>query len=598
MPFGGFSSRIRTPVPDGAVRPSDASSVWTWGEVMIRTARSESGGRRLSVLGPNSATDFELQTLADSSLPPDLAWRWAGAYVVVEESDAGTTLYTDPAAAQPVYLTAHGGRWAWSSSSRFLASLTRAPIDSTRLATAVFAPSLPGLVAGRTFFHGIEQLPPGSRVRLASGCTPEVTILWRPESRHDHDPARHLRRALERSVQLRVNQAASPTSDLSGGLDSSTITLLASRHTPEGLRAITVHPKGDESGADLRYARLVAASNPRLIAHHLMPLGTEHLPYTAMTDVPASDEPAPSTITQARLLGQFRWMLGEFSASDHLTGDGGDSVLFQHPLHLADLFRHRRITAAVKEAAGWARLRHLPFAPVVRDAVRSASTSRFRALTELAEDLGGTQSRVRWFDPVPFPGWAGPEALPRLRAEIVRAAGEPDPFLGLDYSVRALVDEIREVSRTAQADADLARSLGLELHNPFLDPCVVDALLRTPLERRPPVYLYKPVLVSAMGDLLPARLAARTTKGSFNADHFGGMRANLKSLLELADGHLAVLGLVEPATLRRTLRQAAAGIPMSLATLEQALSVEAWLCSHRERPAPAWAPAPEGNVHA
>lgn len=91
-----------------------------------------------------------------------------------------------------------------------------------------------------------------------------------------------------------------------------------------------------------------------------------------------------------------------------------------------------------------------------------------------------------------------------------------------------------------------------------------------------------------MKDLLPSQVAGRTTKGSFNADHFAGMRANLPELMSLAEGRLADLGLVEPRLLRSQLTEAAAGIPMPLATLELALSAEAWLRALDRAPGISW----------
>ncbi|TWF73718.1 asparagine synthase [Kitasatospora viridis] len=158
-------------------------------------------------------------------------------------------------------------------------------------------------------------------------------------------------------------------------------------------------------------------------------------------------------------------------------------------------------------------------------------------------------------------------------------ATAPDPFVGLDAGVRTLIDEIREVARTAQADAALAEDVGIRLRNPFLDASVVNTLLRVPLEARPPVYAYKPQLVQAMSDLLPVPLAARMSKGAFNADFYTGRRANLDALLSLADGLLAASGLVEPHALRLALKQAAMGMPVPTGILDRTIAVEAWLLS-------------------
>ncbi|MFJ3182470.1 albusnodin/ikarugamycin family macrolactam cyclase [Streptomyces sp. NPDC086796] len=583
MIFGGF-----TRGSGGGLRPAGAACLgpdgllWQTGTPVARSF-STPGGCRVTVLGRCGADDAELSALAGRPLPQDVAWRWSGAYAVVEQRRKEcTVVHTDPSGALPLYATRYEGGWAWSSSARALAELITSGVDPVRVAVAVFLPHVPAVVGTRTFFAGVQQLPPGARCELTAGRALKCTMVWRPDPLPG--PAHHrLRSALEDGVQLRVAADPALTCDLSGGLDSSSLALLAATALPEGgaLNAVTVHPAGQTDGADLTYARLAAAHHPRLV-HHLLPLGAEHLPYTDITAVPATDEPAPSTLTRARLEGQLRWMRDRFGSRTHLTGDGGDSVLFLPAAHLADLLRHRLYRRAAAEAAGWARLRHSPVLPLLRDAHALTRTDRAQALTDLAtalEDGASTAGRgdVRWFPELPLPSWATANAVRLLSGAVHQVAAAADALPGLDTAVRILVDEVREVARTAAADAQLAAASGIEMHNPFLDPRLVDAVLRTDVRNRPPVHAYKPALARAMAGVLPETLASRTTKGSFNADHYTGLRANLLELQNLADGRLAALGLIDPAGLRAHLALAAAGIPMSLAPLEQALAAEAWL---------------------
>ncbi|MEU9333011.1 albusnodin/ikarugamycin family macrolactam cyclase [Streptomyces sp. NPDC048290] len=604
MIFGGCcTTRSGGPRPVGSESIAAGSAIWRLGPGPVRVSSADDVRRRVVVLGWSGCSDQEVARLVDAPIPSDITWRWPGTYTVVDEYEDRMVLYTDPAAAQPVYLTRHENDWVWCSSARALASLTGAGIDTQRLACTVFLPSVPALTNGRTFFTRVEQLPPGSRIELPKdGGTPRRVTLWRPIELSDGPPDRRLRKALDEAVVLRAAADPGLACDMSGGLDSTSLAVLAGRALPPGARlnAVTIHPEGDETGADLRYARLTAAAHTNRITHHLLPLTAEHRPYTRITAVPATDEPAPSTLTQARLTGQFRWMKERLGTRTHLTGDGGDSVLFQPPIRLADLFRHRRIERAVGEAFGWARLRRRPTLPLLRDAAKVARTSRQAALIGLARTVG-TPGRhdhglVRWFPLVPFPGWAEPAAREKLVAAAHEAAAAPDQLPDLDFSVRTLVDEIREIARTATADAVLARSCGIDLHNPFLDAVVVDAVLRTPLDRRPAIHEYKPLLRRAMADLLPPEVSARTTKGSFEADHYTGMRANLPELIPLADGYLASYGLLAPDRFRRCLREAAAGVPMPLATVEQALMAEAWLVAHHREPAPNWTREPAGSL--
>ncbi|MGQ4487000.1 albusnodin/ikarugamycin family macrolactam cyclase [Streptomyces sp. 372A] len=599
MPIGGFSTtRPGLPRPLGA-ESLTTSSLWRLGSVPIRTAQRP--GRRIHVIGLCGATAAEVQTLADCPVPTRATWQWPGNYAVLEELAHGLVLHTDPAAALPLYAVVWQGTWAWSTSARYLGALAGAHVDTKRLACAFLAPSVPVLASGRTYFAGVEQLPPGSRIELpATGDRYTYSTTWCPDPLDGPPPHLRLRNALTAAVRLRADTDPALSSDLSGGLDSSTVAVLASRTAPDPVNAVTIHPRGVLDGADLHYARLTAAASDGRLRHRLLPLGHEHRPYTGLTDVPVTDEPAPSTLTQTRLLAQFRWVRRELGTRTHLTGDGGDSVLFQPPAQLADLLRHRRYTRAVREAFGWARLRHTAVVPLLRSASMMTATTREGAsaalTTELPRGVKPTRSDVRWFSTLPVPAWADSSAVRLLSEAAEDYAAAPDPLPGLDASVRILVDEIREVARTAVADAELADACGIDLHNPFLDASVVDAVLRTPVGLRPPPYAYKPVLKRAFADLLPAELVARTTKGAFEADHYGGLRAALPQLLDTGGMNLAALGLIDAKRFREQIRHAAAGVPMPLAHIEQALAADAWLHTITRTPDPVWVALVPGTV--
>ncbi|MFJ4503669.1 albusnodin/ikarugamycin family macrolactam cyclase, partial [Streptomyces sp. NPDC088864] len=515
LPVGGFSNtRPDLPHPLGAERIAK-SALWRLGSIPVRTAQRS--GRCVHVIGLCGATAEEVQALADRPVPTRTTWRWPGTYAVVEVLEHGLVLHTDPAAALPLYAVSWRGTWAWSTSARYLAALAGARVDTVRLACAFLAPSVPVLASGRSYFSGVEQLPPGSRIELPeSGGRYTFRNTWCPDSFHGPPPHVRLRNALTASVRLRVETDPALSSDLSGGLDSTTVAAIACRAAPGPVNAVTVHPHGVLDGADLRYARLTAAAFSGRLRHHLLPLGDEHRPYTGLQDLPVTDEPAPSSLTQARLLTQFRWMHRELGTRTHLTGDGGDSILFQPPAHLADLLRHHCYSRAVQEAFGFARLRHIAPLPLLRSAARMTTITRERASvalgTELSSGVKRSREDVGWFSVLPVPAWADPSAVRLLTQAAEGYAAAPDALPGLDASVRILVDEIREVARTAVAEAELAEACGIQLHNPFLDASVVDAVLRTPLGSRSPLYAYKPALTKAFADVLPAGLTGRTTK--------------------------------------------------------------------------------------
>jgi asparagine synthase (glutamine-hydrolysing) len=601
--FGGFSGPARAArVPVGAKQlwPSivDCWLLGNWSQHEVRTTRT--GHRAVAVIGPGGTPSGELARLATQGVPDDVAWRWAGSYVVVQVTSQGTTLWTDVGGARPLYTLATDGGTYWASSSRALATLTDHRLDLQRLAEALLAPAVPALVSGRSAFADISLVPAGHRAHLPAMGQVELRKVWHPQP----CAAGHavlLRQELAAAVAVRVDAASMPTADLSGGYDSTSLALLAAEclSPARTVIGVTVHPDGVTEGGDLTYARLAAAHHPG-IDHRLMPLTVDHVPYSALDTVPVTDEPAPSTIAYARFSAQLRWMREEFGSDCHLTGDGGDGLLSTPPAMLADLVAHRRYRRALGEAVAWARLRRIAMWPLLVDAIRTARAGPAVAARDLARSLATdmpnrasrTSSRLGWSPGATPPAWATRQAR-ELAGQLAAELDDQATGIRGDTNIAAVIAEtMAVVGRTARADVQLAEHYGISLHNPFTDSRVIDTYLAIPLDARPGPAQFKPILREAMGDLFTPELTARTTKGTFTSDYYGGIRANLPTLIIMANGHLAAAGLVDPAGVRQTLTQAAAGVPAVFTTIEPVIAAEVWLRTLDAAQPVAWEPAP------
>jgi asparagine synthase (glutamine-hydrolysing) len=105
--------------------------------------------------------------------------------------------------------------------------------------------------------------------------------------------------------------------------------------------------------------------------------------------------------------------------------------------------------------------------------------------------------------------------MTRQATELARPQGDPVSGGTNGRTLR----EIQTVGRTARADAQLAETYGLTLHNPYTDSAVIAAALSVPAWQRGDPWHYKPLLTAALADLLPPPIAHRTTKGAFDAEH-------------------------------------------------------------------------------
>lgn len=441
--FGGY---IGHPGDEGWPLPPGAKMLWagrfpvwcvgSWPDSEVRVVP---GRHQVAVIGPCAAADLTFATRDAHGL----AVAYAGSYTVIQATPEELRVFTDLGFAWPVYLAHYGSGTVWGSSARMLADLIGAQPDLAWLAAALVDPAAP--VHGvRSPFEGITVAAPGSRLCLRLGRSPIITPAVSLERCSRPEAVTGLRRALSDGIAARVRAASHPSSDLSG-LDSGSMCMLATRHVrpPARVTAVTVHPIGREDGGDLDCAR--RAIGPGIpVDHWLLPLGPEHLPYIALEQIPATDEPAPSTVTWARLAAEFA-LLVDLGSDCYLTGDGGDTLFHPGPGYLAGLARTGRWMRLAAHAQGWARLQKTSPWPLLAQAIRSPARTAAPWVTNRAIELGAH-----------------------------------NPVRHHDLASQRTLLEIQAVGRTARADAQLAETFGIRLHNPCTDSAVIAAALSVP----------------------------------------------------------------------------------------------------------------------
>lgn len=607
--FGNHPS-LRSPLSAHTVASRGASTVWTINDAASRGrpvsySLVRSGSRDLIVIGTALVTDAEILAATQTAVPDDITWRWPGAYAVVEVTEARLSIWSDLATAVPIYTHQADDGVYWSTSARGLGGLSSGRLDLERIAGELHAPGTPRIVGDRTYFAGVRLVLPGYRYVFARSGRTWHRHVWEAASPNDPQSTMtsggtDLRAELAAAVNARVRTAKAPSADLSGGLDSTALTLLAADDlAPErSIAAYTVHEPSATTAAtpsgDLHYA-LQAAQAPG-VEHHLLPLDGTHLPYSRMDELPTTDEPAPSTRAYARFAFQLDAMRERTASDSHMTGDGGDTVLMSMLHWIADAITQRRFAVAAAEAHRVARLRRTAPATVLRAAADLVRHTPEQALFAASTWWrGGHPSRPEqaaarsWLTVATPPPWVT-AAAGEAAARLAECAPTPAYIRGA-LNQLAIAHDAAEVGRTANTDAQLAAHHGVVLHNPFVDSRIIDTVLRGRAGPLPRPSDYKPQLRAALAGVYPEELTARTTKGTFTSDYFTGLRVNLSTLLELAGGRLTALGLIHPEALRSSLRAAAAGATGStvcLPQLDAALSVESWLRAHERAETVRW----------
>ncbi|HVN02585.1 MAG TPA: asparagine synthase-related protein [Caulobacteraceae bacterium] len=153
-----------------------------------------------------------------------LAW-WDG-------DDRRLILARSPLAHRPLHYHVGAGFFAFASMPKGLHALPDVPLrlDLERFAHRV-AQAPPG--GEGTFFEGVRRVRPGRMVSVLDGRC-EIDTFWRPERRllrlkRSEDYEAGLRDALDRAVAASLRGVGDVASQMSGGLDSTSVTASAAR---------------------------------------------------------------------------------------------------------------------------------------------------------------------------------------------------------------------------------------------------------------------------------------------------------------------------------------------------------------------------------
>jgi asparagine synthase (glutamine-hydrolysing) len=262
----------------------------------------------------------------------------------------------------------------------------------------------------------------------------------------------------------------------------------------------------------------------------------------------------------------------------HLGGMGGDQVLQAPAAYLhTTAVTHPRIAASHlrgrRAVSGW------PLAATLRGLADRRSYQQWLAAT--LDDLTAPppvrgMPDLGWGPVLRLPPWVTAPAVDAARTLLHEAAAGAQP-LAPTRGQHAALEQLRGAGYLTRNIAGIMARVGLPLAAPFLDDRVVEACLAVRLHERSTPWRFKPLIVEAMRDLVPAAVLHRTTKGDFSADWHTGLRharVHLAGLLE--DLVVVRLGLVDAAALRKV----CLGLyPYTLdpVALDRTLACEAWL---------------------
>ncbi|MBO1336287.1 asparagine synthase-related protein [Streptomyces sp. VRA16 Mangrove soil] len=534
----------------------------------ISTARR--GQDAVAVIGagaPVDGLDADLAAARDNGALHDrLARRLPGVHHVISRVGGESWVRGTATGLRRVYAAEAGGAgegaagaaaggWVASDRPAVLAHLTGAALDDTALALRLLD-FVPHPLSGRPLWRGVtETHPEHALVLCADGGRAQRRWWHAPEPELPlHEGASALGAALDAAVRAHVTGRPRVSCELSGGLDSTSLTFLARHAAPDArLDLITVASRESHAEDETWARRAVELTDGTGVAHHLVPAHEAPLFYAGVADPPGpgdipTDEPLPVAPARARALLPLT-RAAALGSGCHLTGYGGDELFMALPTVAADLFPRHPLAAwnrvgAVRHQLGWpliGTLRALFTRPSFRTWLAGAVSDTAAPPTTRTPQLG-------WGVVQSLPPWLTDDARTLIRdafREAARAGARPfaaRPGRHLD------LDTVRIGARHFQAMEDHGLGLGLPVAAPLYADHVLEATLSVRLADRIDPGRYKPLLAEAVRGVVPAPLLARTTKDHMSGDIVQGLVRHgdeLGRLWEPGGSRLAALGLVD-----------------------------------------------------
>ncbi|WP_328930643.1 asparagine synthase-related protein (plasmid) [Streptomyces sp. NBC_00190] len=489
--------------------------------------------------------------LRDPAELDDLALTLSGQFHLLASVDGALRVQGSAYGARRVFHTRTGGTLVAGDRAAELARLAGLEPDPAAVALRLLG-AAPAPLDERPMWSAVTAVPPGAAL-LASpdGVLSERRWHRPPEPVTPLDRgAAAVRDALLDAVEVRTAPGGLISSDLSGGLDSTTVCFLAARDSRARLIAAT--STGDEAfNEDGRWARWAAEDLPG-VEHYILP--NEELPkfYDGFDDPGLRlDAPTPLVASRRRVTVLTAKMAARGSRL-HLTGNGGDNLFVGLPHHLHTLLV-RHPLPALRRLSGFRALLSWPLAPVAR---QLADRRGYRAalaavsLRDVPEPVPGSPA-LGWLGQPSVASWLTEDCLRLLERELAAAAPTAVPY-GRTPGRHTELAALRGLVRGNQDIEDAGRAAGVPMSAPFLDDRVVDAAFSVRALDRVDPWAYKPLLVRAMDGLVPRRSLSRTTKGEGTQDVAAGLYRNREALTGLwEDSMLGRAGLVDEAELRR-----------------------------------------------
>jgi asparagine synthase (glutamine-hydrolysing) len=533
----------------------------------------------------------QFETSSDTEVVLEAWRRWGSqalshfrgmfAFALLDEASGHLFLVRDQMGIKPLYYLRRGGGVVFASELKALVSAVGRELR-VEPATLVASMLYYWVPDQRCSIHGVEKLQPGSWIEFFPDGKTRLERYWCLESVAAEAASGRpveLGAVIEASVDAHLVADVPVSSFLSGGLDSSLVTVLAKRANPD-IDAYTIRFREQDQRLeampdDALYARKVASQfGINLHEIEIAPQIADLLPRMVdVLDEPIGDAAAINTLLMCEAAR-------EAGVKVLLSGMGADELFGGYRKHVACLMaaHYERLPAALRNVTRRS-VDKLPVTALGRGLRYVRWAKRFLTFAELPEEEAFRRS-YSLYDPE--------ELVDLLSPDLAGCVGEIVDEHRSVYENTTLTDH---VNRMCLADARLflpglnltytdraSMAASTEVRVPFVDTEVVRAAFSQPGSAKIRHGRGKMVLKEAALHSLPKEIVYRP-KASFSAPLRAWVRNELRPLVDdvLLSGELVQTGFLRQTAVERLVEEERTGRHDRSKQIWQMLTLELWL---------------------
>ena len=481
-----------------------------------------------------------------------LSSRLAGNFHIVASLNGEMRFQGSLSTSRHVFWSVIDGMTAASDSQALLRKATGARVDLTQLALRLTLREPIASVFNETIWEGIRSLEVGHYLSIDVNGNSSESAWWKPPIAEQsfQEVVLPLRSALSNSVEARIRGHDVVSSDLSGGLDSTSISYLVAPRTMS-FHTVFFMPQ-DATNSDTTWSRRAARK-----------LKTFHI--EAINDLPKIDLTTPSTYSlvdiwpegpsntasHIQLVNLLTRTLAGTRSSLHLNGHGGDE-LFGPVGAMPWSYSRSQGLSGLAAIRSFQKVNKLNTVELYKMLAVSGSLSddlkRLLTITRTPRPFSMAEY-PRWVPATPLPSYITKTTRERVNAYLeTRIKDEPSP-LGEDRTTHQIIEGVTYhgalIRRMNQVHIEAAVPT---FDGPLLDLAVVEAAVSLRIKDRfqPGARLAKPMLAAAMENCMPRQFFERRDKGEYSAESYVSFRDQRKQLESVfSESVLADLGLID-----------------------------------------------------